>query len=107
MKKLVEYQLSDGNSVCIEIEEPMPQGVAPVSRASDAIENAQELLDDTLARIKPFAKAIVATLSDLGPDETTVEFGVKFSKKASIVIASADAEANLQLKLTWKRPPTR
>ncbi|NOT63075.1 MAG: hypothetical protein HOP19_22940 [Acidobacteria bacterium] len=106
MKKIVEYKLADGNSVCIEIDEVEPQGVAPVSLTSDAIENAQELFEDALAKIKPFARAIVTTLRDLSPDETTVEFGVKLSKKAGLVIAAAEAEANLQLKLTWKRPTT-
>ena len=107
MKKTVEYELADGNSVWVEIDEPAASGVAPASRLGDAAEKAQATFEQTLSKIKPAASALVATLRELGdsPDEATVEFGVKFSTKAGVVFASADAEANFVFKLTWKRQP--
>jgi hypothetical protein len=105
MKKFVEYELADGNKICVEVDEPQPAGARPVSKVGDAAEKAKELFEDALGKIKPATKALVATLQDLGPDEATVEFGVKLSTKAGIVIASADKEVNFVFKLTWKRQP--
>ena len=104
MKKLVEYNLADGNTVWIEVDEPAEkQGTKRVSRGSDAIENAQYLLEDALSKIKPTANALVATIKDLGPDEATVEFGVKLSKTAGAFIVSANIEGTFVIKLTWKK----
>lgn len=77
MKKIVEYELADGNKVWVEVDEPQPVGVKPVSKVGDATEKAKELFEEALSKIKPATKAIVSTIQDLGPDETTVEFGVK------------------------------
>lgn len=105
MKKLVEYKLADGSQVWVEVDEPQPEGIARAARAGEAFEKATELFETTLGKLKPATTALVATLADLGPDEATVEFGVKFSTKAAIVFASADTEANFVFKLTWKRKP--
>lgn len=106
MKKIVEYELADGNKVWVEVDEPQPAGAKPVSKVGDAVEKAKESFEDALAKMKPSIKAIAATIQDLGPDETTVEFGVKLSIKAGIpMITSADKEVNFVFKLTWKRQP--
>jgi Trypsin-co-occurring domain 1 len=105
MKKLVEYKLADGNTVWVEIDEPQPAGIKAVSKTGEATEKAKELFEEALGKIKPATAALVAVMSDLGPDEATVEFGVKFSTKAGIVFASADTEANFVIKLTWKGKP--
>jgi hypothetical protein len=102
MKKIIEYQLEDGSTVWVEVDEPEQKGTRPVSKAGDVAEKATVLFEEALDKIKPATKALVAILKDLGPDETTVEFGVKFSAKAGIMFASTDTEANFVFKLTWK-----
>jgi Trypsin-co-occurring domain 1 len=39
----------------------------------------------------------------MAPDEFTVEFGVKLSAKAAVVIASATTDANFKVTLKWKK----
>lgn len=105
MKKLVEYKLVDGNTVWIEVDEQGSKGMTRASRFGNAVNNAQYLFEDSLNKLKPITKALVSTMNDMGPDEATVEFGVKFSSTAGVVIASANSEVNFTFKLTWKRKP--
>lgn len=105
MKKLVEYKLDDGSTVWIEVDEQHSDGMTRASRFGDAVDNAQYLFEDSLSKLKPITKALVSTMTDMGPDEATVEFGVKLSTTAGIVIASANSEVNFTFKLTWKRKP--
>ena len=68
-------------------------------------EEAKEKFEDVMQQIKPATSAVLRALRELAdsPDEASVEFGVKLSSSAGMVIASASAEANFILKLTWKR----
>lgn len=43
--------------------------------------------------------------SKLAPNELELAFGLKFSGKVGVVLASTDAEATLTLKATWKSAP--
>ncbi len=105
MKRLVEYPLADGNTVCIEIDEPQTEGLTRASRAGDVAEKVTQGFEDALGKVKPALGAISAFLKDLAdsPDEAAVEFGVKFGLKAGAFIASADTEAQFVFKLVWKK----
>jgi hypothetical protein len=109
MKRLIEYPLKDGNLVLIEVEEP-ERPVNPAMRgvqvpSHEVVERATQTFEDALDKIKPAASAIIAKLKELKtpPDQIGLEFGIKFSAKAGAVIASAGAEANFNVTLTWKR----
>jgi hypothetical protein len=58
-----------------------------------------------MGRIKPAATAIISKLRELNqpPDTIGVEFGIKLSAGAGAILASAGAEANFKVTLTWKR----
>jgi len=99
MKQLVEYELEDGQPILIEVDLP-EAGIAPASR--DQIIKTKQRFEDALAHIKPVARAVLSKLEGLNADEIGVEFGVKFSGKVGIVVASADSEANIIVHLTWK-----
>jgi hypothetical protein len=51
------------------------------------------------------AQALIAKLRDLGerPDEISVEFGLKMSVGARLVVAHSSGEANFKVTLQWKR----
>lgn len=70
----------------------------------NVVSNYQKF-EEALQKVKPATMAIISTLRELGdsPDEASVEFGVKLSAKAGVIVASADTEANFVFKLTWKR----
>jgi hypothetical protein len=104
MKQLAEFPLQGTNeTVFVEIESPR-EGLLPVANPGDIAVKVQQTLEAALQRIKPAASAVVSTLKSIAdsPDEIKVEFGVKLSAKAGAVLASADAEANYKITLSWK-----
>lgn len=109
MKRLIEYPLKDGNLVLIEVEEPERPANSSVRGVQlpshEVIERATQSFEDALEKVKPAAGVIIAKLKELKPppDQIGLEFGIKFSARAGAVIASAGAEANFKVTLTWKR----
>ncbi len=111
MKKLIEYPLKDGSLVLIEVEEPDRPLASPMrglpNTSHEVIERATQTFDDALDKIKPAAAAIIAKLKELKtpPEQIGLEFGIKLSAKAGAFIASAEADANFKITLTWNTEP--
>ncbi|MFQ5793665.1 MAG: CU044_2847 family protein [Candidatus Bipolaricaulia bacterium] len=104
MKHLIEFPLDGGGSIVVEVDEP-EGGMVRAARPGEIAAKASQTFEDALERIKPAASAIIAKLRDLSesPDEVDVEFGLKLSADLGAFIASAGAEANFNVTLTWKR----
>lgn len=102
MKKLVRYQLADGNDVLIEVDDPQADSIEMAGAVGDVIANANQKLEDVLSNIKPGVSAVVRALRDLAADEAAVEFGVKLNMNSGVIFTSAGVEANFVVKLTWK-----
>jgi hypothetical protein len=51
------------------------------------------------------AQAVITKLRNLGerPDDIGVEFGLKMTMDAGLVVAHTSAEANFKVTLQWKR----
>jgi hypothetical protein len=51
------------------------------------------------------AETLVTRLRDVGerPDEIGIEFGLKMSMEAGLVVAHTSGEANFKVTLQWKR----
>jgi len=106
VKRLIQYPLEDGGTIWVEVEEPLQEGsLVPAATPREMIVKASETLEAALDKVKPAIRGIVGRLRDLGdpPDEFAVEFGLKLNAEAGAILASAGAEANLVLTLTWKR----
>src|SRR5690348_12288935 len=103
-KQVVEYPLEEGGVILVEVDVPQSTGFERASRVSDIVK-ATQTFDQALERVKPAAQKIIAKLRSLTepPDEIVVEFGIKLGAKAGALIASADAEANYTVHLTWRR----
>jgi hypothetical protein len=110
MKRLVEFPLEDGSSMMVEVEDPVQgagaggstvRGVHPVEMA----EKARQTFEASLEKIKPAASAIITKLREMSdqPEQVAVEFGIKMSGAAGVVLASTGIEANFKVTLTWKR----
>jgi len=100
MKQLVEYELEDGSTILVEVDLP-EAGIERAARG-DQIVKAKERFSEALEQIKPVAQTVLSKLGSLSADEIGVEFGIKLSAKAGVILASADAEANFTVTLTWK-----
>ena len=106
MKRLIEFDLEDGGSIVVEVDEPEPVGgVVKAARPGEVMEKAHHSFEAALDRIRPAASIIIKKLRGLHdpPDEVEVEFGLKMNAEAGAVVASAGAEANYKVTLTWKR----
>lgn len=103
MTHLVEFALEDGGHVLVEVQ----GGGALVTRGGggQVQERATESFNRSIAKVKPAADALLASMTDLRqrPDEITVEFGVNFSAEAGAFIGSVGAEANFRVQLRWDR----
>jgi hypothetical protein len=101
MKQLIEYELDDGSTIIVEVDLP-EAGIERAGRG-DQIIKAKERFGDALEHIKPLAQTVIAKLEGLSADEIDVEFGIKLGAKAGIILASADSEANITVRLIWKK----
>ena len=110
MKQLVEFQLEDGSTVVFETDEqptPPAPGTQRISRSGPEaeVQKAQQHFEQAAARIRPAAQVVLDALREMNsPKEIGLEFGVKFSAKAGVVIASADSEVNFKVSVKWVNP---
>ena len=112
MKRLVEFPSEDGGSILVEVDDNGPSsggsggGTLRSSRPADMIERAQVTYEEAFDRIKPATESLIGRMRLLPdpPDEIFVEFGIKLSAAAGAILASASADAQFTLRLTWRRP---
>ncbi len=97
--------LADGEAVLVEVE-AYEDGIVRAGRSGEVIATASESLQDALDRLRPRAQPVVGKFRDLAerPDAITVEFGVCWTAKATMVVAHAGGEANFKVVLQWNRP---
>jgi hypothetical protein len=109
MKQLVEFPLEHGGSVLVEVTDP-PTG--PVMRglkdSTVLVEQADKTFEAATAAITPAARSLISRLRAIeeAPDEIGIEFGLQLSAQAGAFIASAAAEANFKVTMTWRRAET-
>ena len=106
MKNLIELQLDNGGTVLVEVEDAganttVMRGLERKQLAANVVQT----FEDALENLRPAVEAIVLRLKSLSvaPEELGIEFGIKFSADAKAYIASASAEANFKVTLSWKR----
>jgi hypothetical protein len=105
MKRVIEFK-QDDKSVFVEIEERTPHG-DQLSARSSTVEKAQQSFEEAAAGIGPIADIILHQVAKLAPESVSVEFGIKFSAQAGVVLASSAVEGNCKVTLGWKpKPPT-
>jgi len=83
MRRLVEFPLTQGGSLLVEVNEPLE---GPVSRGlgkdrSSLVEEADRTFEDATAAVTPAARSLIARLRSISdpPDEVGIEFGVQLS----------------------------
>lgn len=107
MKRLIEFSLTDDDTILVEVNEPQASDndLDLVARPNEVVARAKQTFDAALDKIKPVATTIITKVRSLNepPDEVEVKFGVKMSAEAGAVIAAASVEANYEITLKWKR----
>ncbi|WP_129837801.1 CU044_2847 family protein [Streptomyces sp. RFCAC02] len=105
---VIEVPVGDDGpqQVLVQVKE-LDEGLVRVGRTGGrTAARAVQSFDAMLGSIRPVAERFVTHFRSLPqpPDEICVEFGVSLSADAEMVIASASAEANFSVSLTWHRP---
>ncbi len=102
---LVEYELEDGGTILAEVSEDIASGGKLRGEAPAVAKKALDTLEASLEKLKPAASAIISKLRDLkdSPEQVAVEFGIKLSAAAGVILASSGAEANFKVTLSWKK----
>lgn len=105
MKHLVRFELENGESILIAVDEP-GNGTShrASSQASNVIEDAQKSFKQALSTVRSATETAITQLRDLStkPDEIEMEFGFTLSGTFGAVIAAASTEANYKVTVRWK-----
>lgn len=102
-KQLVEFELEDGSSIVMETSRD-EGGFQRIARGGDedAPAKAEKKFKDIASTIGPAAQVILNTLKEINtPEEIQLEFGLVFSAKTGVIIASADTEVNFKVTVKW------
>src|SRR5437016_6699421 len=104
MMGLIEYDVGEGRSVLVQVDEEEP-GYVRATSVGQLAGRAATSLQDALEIIRPTAQAIIDKIESLArkPNQATVEFGLRLNGKAGAVIASTEAEGHFTVTLTWNQ----
>jgi NTP-dependent ternary system trypsin peptidase co-occuring protein len=109
MSHLIEFALDPKAQtvVLVETNDPPTQGQTRVSVSGAVVEKANQAFDAALAGIKPIANTVVAELTKVvaGASEISVQFGIKLSGNAGVILASSSAEGNCTISIKWVPKP--
>jgi len=105
VSQLVKMDLADGGSVLVETSEVDGGPVTRGGRTEDMVTSAGATLESALDQLGPVVKGVVSKLREAAdwPDEVSVEFAIRLSADANVIIARSTAEANFRILLHWTR----
>jgi len=107
MKQILPFVLEDGCTVLVEVEEAQSRGglVPAGRRPAEVAAEVKQSFEDALDGVKKLGASIITRLRAMedSPDEIEVEFGLKMTAEAGVVVAAAGVEANYKVTLTWKQ----
>jgi len=98
------FALKAGDSnVVIEAFDNTPQS-GPVSRRG-VVEDTGKTLENALAQLNeilgPLRSQVKAQLADA--EEIVIEFGLKITAEANLVVAKSELEGNFKIAVKWKK----
>ena len=95
MAQLIDFELDAHTTILVEkAEDVAPEGMQRVAAGGAMAEQATKTFDAALAGIKPIARSIMAQMQEAVADakEIQVEFGIKLTAGAGVILAKAAAE---------------
>jgi hypothetical protein len=100
----LSFPLAEGSdaTVIVEVQDETADNV-PIGRDS-VVERASRTFEDAIAQIKPAIDVVAKQLQQLAvrPEQTAVEFGIKLTAGADVLIAKTALEGNLKVTFTFK-----
>ncbi len=108
--RVIELPLDAGGTICFEVDDaPSPGKTMRGGEPPKMIEKLNVTFESVIGKLKPMVETIAGSLSDLvkTPDSVEIEFEVKITADAGVVIARAGSEASLKIKVGWKPSNSR
>jgi hypothetical protein len=98
---LVRIGLQDGGWLLVESDERDVAGPVKAGRVTDAVQDLPANLRTMLRSVTQASREVLAELRDAGPDEVTVEFGLKLTVAAGAVLTKGEASCHFKVTLGW------
>ncbi|MEV2193189.1 CU044_2847 family protein [Streptomyces phaeochromogenes] len=120
MATITTIELDDGSLLRVETATPTATPTPPRRAPADAYEpigrprpaaqtaetvgSAADTLRDAVDRVRPAVQDVVDSLRAMPrrPDRITLEFGVKVTAEAGVVLARTAAEAHFSVGVEWQ-----
>ncbi|MFF9364972.1 CU044_2847 family protein [Streptomyces griseoluteus] len=105
MTQVVNIPLDGGGSLNVEVDARAENGWTRAGRAQDTASAVGRTLQEALAPIRPAMQTIVDHLRGgvSPPDTIKLDFGIKFSADAGVVVARTATEASFAVSVEWHR----
>jgi Trypsin-co-occurring domain 1 len=105
MNGVVEIPIAEGGSVLVEVDTPLDEARVRGRSGAPALRRLEEPLEQVLSGLGPATRALLGQLRGVadGPHEIEVEFAVKLTTDARLLIARAGGEANFRIAMKWSR----
>ncbi|MFC8240058.1 CU044_2847 family protein [Streptomyces chartreusis] len=111
MATITTIELDDGSLLRVETAAPTAPRRAPADayepigrpRPEETVGSAADTLRDAVDRVRPAVQDVVDSLRAMPrrPDTITLEFGVKVTAEAGVVLARTAAEAHFTVGVEW------
>lgn len=104
--QLVQFELEDGESILVELQESATSGLEPVSKKKlnglEAVQSSKNLAQ-ALDQLRPVASLLKSRLDGIKDpaDEVSVKFGIKLSGQAGMILTKVGAETTFEISMTW------
>lgn len=104
MTKLVQFDVGEGQTVLVEVEEVDSDAIEPVSKTpGELAATARQTLSEALDGLGPMIKTLKHRLDGWTDpaDEVEVKFGVKLSGEVDAILTKVGGEATYEITLKW------
>lgn len=101
MSDVMWVPVEGGEPFLIEVDQRWQR----VGRVDERIDMAGETFQRSLARVQAIAGHVFDTVSSLprSPDRVRVEFGVKLTAEANVILTRTTGDAHFVLDLVWEK----
>jgi hypothetical protein len=103
MKRIVPFQLDDGSTIMVEVDEPEVGGA--IRAGGERPDGRPRNFEEAMTQIHSATESAIKHLLNLSirPDTFDMEFGFNLSAQFGAVIAKGTAEATYKVTLHWER----
>lgn len=106
MTQLVEFDVGDGQTILVEVQDVASKDLKPISKAPGEIAaKAKKTFEEALDNLTPMVKSIKRRLDGMSDpaDEVSVKFSVKLSGQVGAVLTTVGGEATYEITMLWKK----